>query len=42
MPVKFERSLWGVFVFLLKVFPKTVVLMPITFLYSCVLQKFCL
>ena len=42
IPVKFGKPIWGVlvFVFLFKLFPKAVVLIQITFLYSCSLQKF--
>ena len=40
IPVKFGKSLWGVFIFLLKIFPKAAVLIQITFLYSRFLQKF--
>ena len=33
-PVKFGKSLWRVFAFLCKIFPKTVVLIQITFMFS--------
>ena len=38
--MKFGKSLWEFLVFLFKIFPKTEVLIQITFLYTCFLQKF--
>ena len=40
IPAKFRKSLWGVLVFLFKIFPKTKVLIQITFFYSRFLQKY--
>ena len=41
IPTTDTSCLWKrIFVFLFKVFPKTAVLIQITFLYPCFLQKF--
>ena len=40
LPVKFGKSLWGIFVFLFKIFPNTMVLIQITLLYSYFLGHF--
>ena len=40
--MEFGKSLWGVFVFVFNLFPKTVVFIQITFFNSDFLQKFSL
>ena len=40
IPGKLGKSLWGVLVFVFRIFPKTTMLVQKAFLYSCFLQKF--